>query len=475
MSSSRKQQPAECSSGFDASRRSPLSSFTFRTLTTEVSHERYPQDGPRNPSPTVFGDDAGDDDDFGLFTAQPDYLMAGSYYPPSFVASAITAVTGSSAITTGLGLLAKQEQERAPAGEGSLLQISRPTIANRPLTGSCSSSILGERLCNRLFDTGAGFGARRSEDGDSALPSRDEGFEASETTTLLGDQQHGCGGDGAPDHDTRLWKEMVASGKMQAEWQQEAKVLARYSSSLILTFMLQYSLTVTSIFSVGHIGKIELGAVSLAGMTANITGYAVYQGLATSLDTLCAQAYGSGNKALVGLHLQRMILFLWVVTIPIGMVWLAGTRILEQIVPHRETAALAGLYLKVVLAGAPGLAAFESGKRFVQAQGLFSATLYVLLFCAPFNAFLNWLFVWVSAANCFHVHTDTDGATASWVGFCRRSNRGGFHGQSATYLPLPVRPLRGWETMLGWIFQESLPELGTYDPTRHPWATHGLG
>ncbi|KAK5689969.1 hypothetical protein LTS12_028834, partial [Elasticomyces elasticus] len=30
----------------------------------------------------------------------------------------------------------------------------------------------------------------------------------------------------------------------------------------------------------------------------------------------------------------------------------------------------------------------------MQAQGLFSASLYILLICAPLNAFMNWLFVW---------------------------------------------------------------------------------
>jgi multidrug resistance protein, MATE family len=129
-------------------------------------------------------------------------------------------------------------------------------------------------------------------------------------------------------------------------------------------------------------------------VTANITGYAVYQGLATALDTLCAQAYGSGRKTLVGLQLQRMVYFLWLITIPIGIIWLSGTAILEAIVPEKRTAELAGLYLKILLAGAPGYAAFESGKRFVQAQGMFSATTYVLLICAPLNALLNWLFVW---------------------------------------------------------------------------------
>jgi MATE family multidrug resistance protein len=42
----------------------------------------------------------------------------------------------------------------------------------------------------------------------------------------------------------------------------------------------------------------------------------------------------------------------------------------------------------------PGVAAFESGKRFVQAQGLFHATTYALMIGAPLSYFLNWLLVW---------------------------------------------------------------------------------
>ena len=96
----------------------------------------------------------------------------------------------------------------------------------------------------------------------------------------------------------------------------------------------------------------------------------------------------------MGLQMQRMIFFLWAISIPIAIIWLLAEKILVIIVPEGEVARLAGLYLKVVLLGAPGYAAFEAGKRYVQAQGLFSASLYVLLFCAPFNAFMNWLFVW---------------------------------------------------------------------------------
>lgn len=184
-------------------------------------------------------------------------------------------------------------------------------------------------------------------------------------------------------------------------WQHEIKIIAQYSAPLILALLLQYSLSASSIFIVGHLGKHELGAVSLANMTAVITGYCVYMGFSTSLDTLCPQAYGSGNKTLVGLHLQRLTLFLLLITLPIGMLWLNADRIFLAILPSEdhETALLAGLYLKIILLGAPGYACFEAGKRFVQAQGQFTVCMLLLLICAPLNVLIGWLFVWVWILN----------------------------------------------------------------------------
>ena len=90
-----------------------------------------------------------------------------------------------------------------------------------------------------------------------------------------------------------------------------------------------------------------------------------------------------------------MILFLWAVTIPIGIIWCCADLILLHIVPEKDVALLAGRYLKILLLGAPAFACFECVKRYLQAQGIFLASLYVLLVCAPLNALMNWLFVWV--------------------------------------------------------------------------------
>jgi MATE family multidrug resistance protein len=56
----------------------------------------------------------------------------------------------------------------------------------------------------------------------------------------------------------------ASAGQTASTWQTEAKVLGTCSRSLALTLILQQSLTVASVFTVGHIGTVELGAVSLA-------------------------------------------------------------------------------------------------------------------------------------------------------------------------------------------------------------------
>jgi len=70
------------------------------------------------------------------------------------------------------------------------------------------------------------------------------------------------GAAGGREHLDEQWEAAVAEGKIKTTWQREAKTITVYSRSLIVTFLLQYSINVASIFAVGRIGKLELGAVS---------------------------------------------------------------------------------------------------------------------------------------------------------------------------------------------------------------------
>ncbi|KAK2011498.1 MATE efflux family protein [Colletotrichum eremochloae] len=280
--------------------------------------------------------------------------------------------------------LTRVEKKQSRDAERSLLRDNHILPPKTPRT---DSEPFYRRAYRRLFSTKVPLEPHDEEAPQVVV------YRPTESTPLLSGTAPAPDADGH-EHLNEQWEAAVATGQLRTTWQREAKTIVQYASPLIVTFMLQYSVNVVAIFAVGRIGKMELGAVSLSTMTATITVYAPFQGLATSLDTLCAQAYGSGHRHLVGLQMQRMTYFLLICFIPLAVLWFFGEAVLSLIIPEPESARLAGQYLRVMILGGPAFVCFEGGKRFVQAQGLFQATTWVLLIAAPVNIFLNWLFVW---------------------------------------------------------------------------------
>jgi MATE family multidrug resistance protein len=209
--------------------------------------------------------------------------------------------------------------------------------------------------------------------------------EANENTCLTNDSPRLYLNDRSDENETRF--------KANTSTIRELLFIARSSAPLIITFFLQYSLTVVSIFSVGHIGKTELAAVSLATMTFNVT-VSIFNGMATCLDTFCAQAYGAKKHYLVGLYFQRCTAMIFVCSIPILFFWCFSASFLKLVVPEKNLAILAQTYLRYISFGAPGYILFETGKRFLQAQNIYTAGQYCLFFVAPLNVCLNYLLVW---------------------------------------------------------------------------------
>ncbi|KAF9100567.1 hypothetical protein BGX27_000331 [Mortierella sp. AM989] len=176
----------------------------------------------------------------------------------------------------------------------------------------------------------------------------------------------------------------------------EFKILLRYSGPVVLTYILQNSLQLASLISLGHLGPIELAASSLASMFAAVTCWSVSLGTATALDTLCSQSYTSHHPHTLGLHLQRAILVLMVIFVPIAGVWLSSEHIFILLGQEQALAQHAALYLRGLLPGAPAFLIFECVKKYLNAQGNMHASTYVLLIASPINVLLNYVLVWNS-------------------------------------------------------------------------------
>lgn len=173
----------------------------------------------------------------------------------------------------------------------------------------------------------------------------------------------------------------------------EFTMLLRYLLPLVVTFVLEHFFLIVCLLVVGHLGKNELAAVSLASMTSTIT-FAIFEGIATALDTLCPQAYGAGNYEAVSVHVQRCTVLSLAMYVPCAVVWWYSHLFLRPVIDSDEVLALTTQFLRILTAGAPAYIFFENFKRFLQAQGIFEAGTGVLFVSAPINIFLSWFLVW---------------------------------------------------------------------------------
>ncbi|KAL5727705.1 Protein DETOXIFICATION 49 [Ranunculus cassubicifolius] len=108
----------------------------------------------------------------------------------------------------------------------------------------------------------------------------------------------------------------------------EAKCIANIAFPMILTGLLLYSRSMISMLFLGHLGELSLAGGALALGFANITGYSILSGLAMGMEPICGQAFGAKRHTLLGLALQRTILLLLCISIPIAFLWLNMKKIL---------------------------------------------------------------------------------------------------------------------------------------------------
>ncbi|KAL2643193.1 hypothetical protein R1flu_010780 [Riccia fluitans] len=106
---------------------------------------------------------------------------------------------------------------------------------------------------------------------------------------------------------------------------------------------------IISTMFLGHLGGLELAGGTMALTYANVTGFSILLGLSGGMEPFCCQAFGAQRHKLVGLTLQRGILVMLVVSIPIAFAWVHVEKVLLWFGQDREIAAIAKEYLFYLL------------------------------------------------------------------------------------------------------------------------------
>lgn len=119
------------------------------------------------------------------------------------------------------------------------------------------------------------------------------------------------------------------------------------------------------------LASIKLLSYNKDDPTYMLIGWCVALGGTTALDTLGSQAFtGATRKTDLGIHFQRCVLLLWILLIPVSILWAFMEPVLLALGQPPLLAFHVQRFLRVLIVGAPGYVGFESMKKYLQCQGM---------------------------------------------------------------------------------------------------------
>jgi MATE family multidrug resistance protein len=148
-----------------------------------------------------------------------------------------------------------------------------------------------------------------------------------------------------------------------------------------------------SVLFLGRLGSLELAGGALSIGFTNITGYSVLVGLASGLEPVCSQAYGSKNWDLLSLSLQRMIFILMLAIIPISLLWVNMETIMVSMGQDKDITAMAATYCIYSLPDLLTNTLLQPLRVFLRSQRVTKPMMYCSLLAVTFHVPLNILLV----------------------------------------------------------------------------------
>ncbi|KAM5263558.1 multidrug and toxin extrusion protein 1 [Ctenodactylus gundi] len=157
----------------------------------------------------------------------------------------------------------------------------------------------------------------------------------------------------------------------------------------LMIFLISF---ISSVFC-GHLGKLELDAVTLAIAIINVTGISVGHGLSSACDTLISQTYGSQNLKHVGVILQRGILILLLCCFPCWALFLNTQHILLLFRQDPAVSRLTQTYVMIFIPALPAAFLYTLQVKYLLNQGIVLPQIVTGVAANLVNALANYLFL----------------------------------------------------------------------------------
>ncbi|XP_037457671.1 protein DETOXIFICATION 34-like [Triticum dicoccoides] len=175
-------------------------------------------------------------------------------------------------------------------------------------------------------------------------------------------------------------------------WEESRRLWGIGTPIAIATLSLFAVSSVTTVF-VGHLGNLPLAAASIGLSVFSTFSFGFLLGMGSALETLCGQAFGAGQVAMLGVYLQRS----WIVLIAASLLMVPFYALAEPLLlAIGQDAAVAREAARFALRILPGALSFAVNfptAKFLQAQSKVLVLAWVGVAGLGFHAALTYLLV----------------------------------------------------------------------------------
>ncbi|KAI3426729.1 Protein DETOXIFICATION (Multidrug and toxic compound extrusion protein), partial [Psidium guajava] len=214
----------------------------------------------------------------------------------------------------------------------------------------------------------------------------------------------------------------------------ESKKLWHIVGPSIFSRVASYSMLVITQAFAGHLGDLELAAVSLTNNLIVGLDFGLLLGMASALETLCGQAFGAKKYYMLGIYLQRSWIVLFLCCILLLPLYLFASPFLKLLGQPHDIAELSGIVTLVMIPLHFSFALQFPLQRFLQSQLKTAAIAWVSLGALAVHVLMSWLLVyrlqlgvvgtamtlnfswWVLVLGMFS-YTVCGGCPLTWTGF----------------------------------------------------------
>ncbi|GAV67111.1 MatE domain-containing protein, partial [Cephalotus follicularis] len=181
--------------------------------------------------------------------------------------------------------------------------------------------------------------------------------------------------------------------KMRERSWNESKKVWEIAGPAILTAVSQFSIGfITSAF-VGHLGELQLAAVSVVQNVLEGFVYGVMLGMGSALETLCGQAVGAGQFNMLGIYMQRSWVITGITSLFLTPLYVFASPLLKLLKQNNDISELAGKYSIWVIPQLYAYAANFPIQKFLQSQSRVWFMAIISIVALAIHVLLNWVLV----------------------------------------------------------------------------------